>query len=543
MHMSAVRLYRMRPLAVAVAGGGGGMGDSNRGGSGGGLVGQDGRSENPSLPDPGTFLLGPVTQFGGTQFGGQPGGAAVQGGVVTGGGGGASHAGGLNRSAGIVQNLQGEQGAGGAGVQAAGANHSIRMPAGASEPSRGNAGEEERHGRVVIEFCPDSYPAPAAVCSAGRPVDPAPPARFEPGAWTGGSAGQIPAVDLAAVREASCRRSPQPYHGVDGKITFRMELAGPVAPTAPQLWRQSTNPFDGSDCSENSQLGTRVAVVHADCKHALDSGASTGDGWYLIDPTGGDATDAYEVYCIMEDASVGGGWTLLAKLTSNDVARSWTCDVTPGCRGTLWNNEGVLNEGAGRGWGAEEDAKYASYNQVAAEDLMFYDIANGYPLVMVEGMMAGRTFQELIDQVPDTGACTCCSQEFAATFVKTGVGMHPFCVAADGDCTSNARLGLWCRDEEAWGTRDFNLFGLPNDNLWDYNYGQKPGLGTDRFDSGHGGGTHVDVSCPQRGDWISDARRWTGGAVGIFVRGPPPADWTELGGGSPLQSSENLCQS
>ena len=79
------------------------------------------------------------------------------------------------------------------------------------------------------------------------------------------------------------------------------------------------------------------------------------------------------------------------------------------------------------GWDADEDAKYASYNQVQAEDLMFYDIANGYPLVMVEAMMEGRTVQELIDQVPDTGACTCCSQEFDATFVKTGVGRHPFC--------------------------------------------------------------------------------------------------------------------
>ena len=174
---------------------------------------------------------------------------------------------------------------------------------------------------------------------------------------------------------------------------------------------------DVSDMSVTTSLSSAGDfLAYADCKHALENDASSGDGWYMIDPTGGDVDDAFEAYCIMEDNDVGGGWTLIAKVTSNDVALSWNCQNTPGCRGSLWNNNGLLNEDGSRGFDADEDAKYAAYNSIAADDLMFYDIANGYPLVMVNSMLAGRTLQQLIDQVPDQGACTCCSQVGQETY-------------------------------------------------------------------------------------------------------------------------------
>ena len=112
-------------------------------------------------------------------------------------------------------------------------------------------------------------------------------------------------------------------------------------------------------------------------------------------------------------------------------------------------------------------------------------------------------------------------------------------VASDGNCDVNARLGLWCRDEEGWATRDFNLFGLPNDRTWDYNFGTKPGLGNDRFDPGHSGGTHVDVSCPTSDD-TGDGRRWTGGAIGIFVRGDPPDGWTGAARAAEASNAEEV---
>ena len=58
---------------------------------------------------------------------------------------------------------------------------------------------------------------------------------------------------------------------------------------------------------------------------------------------------------------------------------------------------------------------------------------------------------------------------------------------------------------------------MPNDNQFDYNFGNKPGISSDRGDGGHGGGTHVDLD----GEFNSathDDRAWNNWPVGIFIR-------------------------
>lgn len=235
----------------------------------------------------------------------------------------------------------------------------------------------------------------------------------------------------------------------------------------------------------------------------------TGSGVYTLDVDGSGSTAPFDAYCDM--VSFGGGWTLVGKVHGAD--EWWICDNQAACSGTRWRDATLLNQ-TDLGVTTAQDAKYTAYLHVAGSDVMFWDGANANPLVMVTGAVGNRTFGNWVATFPDPGASTSCGQEWAASHVQTGY-RHPFCTTTN--CATNARLGVFCRDEEAWSTRDFNLFALPNNNSFDYNYGNKPGLATSRLDSGHSGGTHVDVDGEMNGG-TDDGRAWTVGAVGMFLR-------------------------
>ncbi len=233
-----------------------------------------------------------------------------------------------------------------------------------------------------------------------------------------------------------------------------------------------------------------------------------GDGVYRIDPDGSGGSAPFDAYCDMTTQL--GGWTLVAKVHGADDF--WQCGNTPGCSGSQWRSSGLTNE-AVLDVTAAHDAKYAAWNSVVGTDVMFWDTAAGAPLLSADNVMGSRTFAPWVATFPDPGATTSCGQEWPATYVGTGYA-HPFCKTTN--CDNNARLGVFCRDEEPWSRRDFTLFAMPNSGSFDYNYGNKPGLASDRFDPGHGVGTHVDVDAERGG--VADGRAWTTGAVAIFVR-------------------------
>ena len=138
-------------------------------------------------------------------------------------------------------------------------------------------------------------------------------------------------------------------------------------------------PFDGVDygfAMSNSVTvesgcpiegdGSDVSCPSMDCAKILEDGHSIGDGVYWIDPEmdGG----AYEVYCLMNTAYDGGGWTLIST-HSDDGQDTWTWDNRHyfDSDTTTFGNLSSLNE----------DFKSAALHDVGMQDLLFVHEPSG----------------------------------------------------------------------------------------------------------------------------------------------------------------------
>ena len=111
--------------------------------------------------------------------------------------------------------------------------------------------------------------------------------------------------------------------------------------------------------------GSRQNCPSLDCATILNDGHSTGDGFYWIDPN---IPSAYEVYCLMDSAYDGGGWTLIS-VHSDDGQDTWT-----------WNNRGYFDTDTttfGSLSALNEDFKSPALHDVYMHDLLFVHAPSG----------------------------------------------------------------------------------------------------------------------------------------------------------------------
>ncbi|GEN76356.1 hypothetical protein CHA01nite_20960 [Chryseobacterium hagamense] len=106
--------------------------------------------------------------------------------------------------------------------------------------------------------------------------------------------------------------------------------------------------------------GVNVGNLKTSCKEILDSGLSTGNGTYWIDPDGsGNAYCAEQVYCNMTDN--GGGWTLILKSMNNNSDFKYNSG--------LWASGAVFNTSDfDLTNSSTANALYKPYNYLSAKD-------------------------------------------------------------------------------------------------------------------------------------------------------------------------------
>jgi hypothetical protein len=142
-----------------------------------------------------------------------------------------------------------------------------------------------------------------------------------------------------------------------------------------ETWTCTVTPNDGDEDGTvaSTSVNIEASCVYGvgeecpgiDCLDILDSGYSTGDGTYWIDPL---ETGAYEVHCVMDATYDGGGWTLTA-VSSDDAQDTWT-----------WNNRNYWDTDTttfGDLGSLNKDFKSLAYHQAGMTDLLFVHSPSG----------------------------------------------------------------------------------------------------------------------------------------------------------------------
>ncbi len=124
------------------------------------------------------------------------------------------------------------------------------------------------------------------------------------------------------------------------------------------------------------------------CKAIQLSGGS--DGVYYIDPTGLEATDAYQTYCDM--SGNGGGWTLLMKSEGNTTTFNYNANYWT-TTNTLNPNDADINQNT--------DAKFESFNSLLIDQIRATWPSTGHTMVeTISTTTALGLFQTTVDLGP-----------------------------------------------------------------------------------------------------------------------------------------------
>ena len=136
------------------------------------------------------------------------------------------------------------------------------------------------------------------------------------------------------------------------------------------------------------------------CLAILQGGYTNGDGFYWLDPNGGQTNDAYRVWCDM--TTDGGGWTLLFNLDSGDSARHDWNDTT------FWLGTGVENDLASGFTGGIKTQAYSQNDSATQLMVLAHDngTKKGHATYSIKESYRGKTFHWLMNNVSDAAITT-----------------------------------------------------------------------------------------------------------------------------------------
>ena len=122
-----------------------------------------------------------------------------------------------------------------------------------------------------------------------------------------------------------------------------------------------------TDCKEGICTGGSCRAPKS-CKELLAGQPKLTSGTYTIDPNGGSIADAFKVHCEMSLG--GGGWTLVAVISSFDGIASMTCNLNWDYKDSRWVDSKVLNAAS---FEETKDHKYASYSSLAFGEFLMHE--------------------------------------------------------------------------------------------------------------------------------------------------------------------------